>query len=449
VRPASLTTRFLRGTVFVALVTALAGAATASLIARSLWQAHERRVLKDLAAGLAKAVEREAAEERTSLDLASKEALRESVTAGYRAEVWQGTVLVASVPAGGALGPPEQRTRAAPDGWLVETRPLADGLAILVAAPRERVSEVLRVFARSLLLSAPVCVVLAVLTGLLVGRRATRPLVDFRNRIAAARPFETLPQAPSPGVLEVAELESSFGVLWNRLGEAVARETEFAANAAHELRTPLTRMRLRAERARSGAAGTAARELDDLIAEIDRMVRLVDSLLVLSREAAAGIPSGEAVNVSDVVTATARRVFADAEPGPRVEAPDEALVRGDEALLGIAVENLLDNARKFSLSGRPPGVEVRADGAVVRLSVTSPGARIPRDEAERLFERFYRGPEARVSFEGHGLGLPLARHVARLHGGDVRCESGPDEDARFELWLPAWRPLAEAEPARA
>ena len=171
-------------------------------------------------------------------------------------------------------------------------------------------------------------------------------------------------------------------------------------------------------------------------------MRLVDSLLVLSRDTAAGIPAGEVVNVSDLVTAASRRVFAGAPP-PEIDEPDEALVRGDEALLGIAVENLLDNARKFSLPGRPPRVAVSEDGASVRVTVTSPGARIPPDLVERLFERFYRGPEARASHAGHGLGLPLARHVARLHGGDVRTVSQSAEDARFELALPAWRSMTQ------
>jgi len=169
-------------------------------------------------------------------------------------------------------------------------------------------------------------------------------------------------------------------------------------------------------------------------------VRLVDSLLVLARDTASGIPAGETVNISDVALTAARRVFAGG-PLPQLEAPDETLVRGDEALLGIAVENLLDNACKFASPGLAPRVLLEADGTAVRLSVMSPGTRVRREEAERVFERFYRGPEARAAISGHGLGLPLARHIARLHGGDVRCVSGPDEEARFELSLPAWHPL--------
>ncbi len=456
----TLTTRVLRGTVFVALATALAGAATATLIARSLWEAHERIALRDLATGLAEAVRREAAEERVALEVAAAEALRESVTAGQHAEVWRGDVLVASSPPGSTLGPPagaaepatgtegpaDGPARNAPrDAWLVETRPLPAGLTLLVAAPRERVAEVLRVFGWSLVLSAPVCVVLAMLTGRVVGRRVARPLLEFKDRIAAARPFDALPHGPPPDVLEVQALEVSFRRLWDRLRGAMSRELEFAANAAHELRTPLTRIRLRAEQAGAAAGEGSSRELRDLIGEVDRVVRLVDSLLVLARDPALGIPAGEVVNVSDVTAAVARRVFAETAP-PVLEAPDETLVRGDEALLGIAVENLLDNARKFSSPGRPPRVVVLEGGDAIRLRVSSPGARIPHGDAERLFERFYRGAEARAAFAGHGLGLPLARHIARLHGGEVRCVSGPDEEACFELSLPAWHPLAREAP---
>src|SRR5206468_4843228 len=126
----SLTTRVLRGTVFVALATALAGAATATLIARGLWEAHERSALRDLAAGLAGAVERESAEEGGTLDAAVAEALRESVTAGQRAEVWRGSVLVASSRPGSPLGPPAGSGATAREAWPVQTRRPRAGLVL-------------------------------------------------------------------------------------------------------------------------------------------------------------------------------------------------------------------------------------------------------------------------------------------------------------------------------
>jgi signal transduction histidine kinase len=89
-------------------------------------------------------------------------------------------------------------------------------------------------------------------------------------------------------------------------------------------------------------------------------------------------------------------------------------------------------------AGDAPGwAEVSEDG--VRVTVSSPGARIAAGERDRLFERFYRGAGARTAHEGHGLGLALARHIARLHGGEAECASAPDEDARFVLRVPSWR----------
>src|SRR5206468_7878980 len=163
VKAHSLTTRVLRGTVFVTLVTALAGAATAALLARGLWQAHEHRTLLDLAAGLAQAVEREGAEEGTTPESAAVEALRESVTSGHRAEVWRGQILIAASLAGPSIGAPGAAPSAAQGAWLIVTRPLRGGLLLVVASPREKGEEAFRVFGWSLLLSAPVCVVVAVL----------------------------------------------------------------------------------------------------------------------------------------------------------------------------------------------------------------------------------------------------------------------------------------------
>jgi signal transduction histidine kinase len=436
----SLTTRVVLSAVAVAMLAALAGSAAAAFIARSLWRSREARLLHDTVAGMADAIHREARHDPGRLEHGAREAIRESVTVGYRVEVWKdGTLVAASLP-GPTVGPFDEKRAAESDAWLIESRRLEAGFSVLVASPKDRGEEMLSIFARSLLLSLPVVLALAVVVGRIVGTRATRPLLEFRDRIRAARPLQALPPAPATGMpAEIVELEGSFRDLWERLHEAVSRELEFAANASHELRTPLTRMRLLAEK-----LGNATGESAKLVAEVDRMVRLVDSLLILSREVAVGIPSAEAVNVADLVTSGCRRVFAGA-PVPEITAPDEAIVRGDGALLEIAVDNLLDNARKFSADGTRPRVVVSAEPERVRLSLTSRGTPTPSDGGDRLFERFYRSPEARAARAGHGLGLPLARHIARLHGGDVRCASTAGEDARFELDLPAWAPAPARE----
>jgi len=436
-RAPSFVTRVVTGMLVVSLSTAFLLATIAAFTAAALWQQQERHKMRVTAEALLDAIDHEAREEGWSLERAAPEAVAESGVVGYRVEVWNGERLATANLAGPTAGPPRGSERSAE--WLIVTRPVSRDLVLLVAAPRSRGGEVVRVFAWSLLMAAPACIALALLVGRFVGRRATRPLSEFTARIGALRPLETLPAlAKDDSPREVLELQSAFRDLWQRLAETVARELEFAANASHELRTSLTRIRLHAERARDqGLEGRA--DLDAQLVELDRMVRLVDSLLVLSRDVACGVPRGEVVNLADVTRSAARRVFA-SDQTVLLEAPDEALVSGDEDLMGIAVENLLDNGQKFA---RPAGrvvVTVEHSEDRVRLSVTSEGAAVTETDRGRIFERFYRGPEARANSAGHGLGLPLSRHIARLHGGDVECVSGAEEDARFVLEVPSWRP---------
>lgn len=432
----SLISRFVRATVAVAVASALLLAGAAALIAWALWEAGEKGELEARAGALASNIENDAGEEDFRVMEDVPEALAESGLAGYRLEVWRGSVLIATNKSGPTLGP-RPPGPASTRSWLVTTRSLPHGLALLAAAPRVHGLRALRVFAWSLVLAAPLCLGLALLAGHAVAVRAARPLLDLRARIQAASPLTPFaPPSSVATVAEVGEIEEAFAGLWARLEEALSRERDFAANASHELRTPLTRVRLYGERAAATAGPEAARELDEQRREIDRMVRLVDSLLVLAREVSRGA-DGETVNLADLVRDCARYVFPE-DSGAEIAAPDEALVRGDEELLRIAVENLLDNAKKFKQPGFPARVSLEETGDLVRVSVTSPGARVAVGERDRLFERFYRSAEARAAHEGHGLGLALARHIARLHGGDAECASGPEEDARFVLKVPPW-----------
>jgi two-component system, OmpR family, sensor kinase len=432
----SIVARVARAALLSSLVTAMTFATAAALISLWLWRSEERRDLRQAVEGLRQAVHREADDERSTLEAAAPEAVRESDLAGYRIEVWVGERLIAANTTGTPLGPLHE---GAPAGWLVEEQPVSGSLRVLVGA-RSRDGEALRVFGWSLLLALPACLAVAVVIGRLAGGRATGALVEFKRRILEIRPFGQPPDEPIRGAsAEVEELDAAFRSLWKRLSQALARESDFAANASHELRTPLTRIRLHAERALAETSPEGRIALAAQMEEIDRMARLADSLLVLARDVAAGIPNPEVVNLADVARSLAERALA-ARRTDLARLPEEALVRGDEALLGIAVENLLENAAKFSTQGQAVGISLADRAGRVRLVVTSPGARVAAHEKERVFERFYRNPEARPAPKGHGLGLPLARHIARLHGGDVLCVSGPDEDAAFVLELPAWAP---------
>jgi len=446
-RAPSLVSRFVRATVTVAGASTLLLAGAAAFIAWALWEAGEERELEARASAMAATIESAAGEADWNLMEDVPEALRESGLVGYRLEIWRGARLVAASLSGPTLGP-QPADPATLRSWLVTTRRLPDDLVLLVAAPRDHGLRALRVFAASLALAAPLCLGLALVLGRAAAVHAARPLLDLRARIQALRPLEPLgPPSSARTVAEVRELEEAFGALWTRLQEALTRERNFAADASHELRTPLTRIRLYGERARAAAGSAAGPELDEQRREIDQMVRLVDSLLILARDASPEV-RGETVNVADVVRECVRDVLPAAREA-ETTAPDETLVSGDEELLRIAVQNLLENAKKFKRPASPARVVVETGGETVRVHVTSPGARVAAEDRERLFERFYRSAGARASHDGHGLGLAIVRHIARLHGGDVECASGPDEDAHFVLNIPAWRgPAAAALPER-
>jgi two-component system, OmpR family, sensor kinase len=437
VKPRSFVSRVTRGMTLVAALSALLLAGAAAVTALVLWQANERRSLAAAAEAMSAAIEREGQEEKHPLSQAISEAIRESALGGYRAEVWQGADLVASNWPGPPLTP---AAAAGDDDWAVHTRPLPSGFVLLVAAHKEHRQRALGVFIFSIAFAAPICFPAAWFLGRTVARRATRPLEDLQARLATLHGLEPLPPSPLRDVpAEVQGLEDAFRALWSQLDQTLRRELEFAANASHELRTPLARIRLHAEHALNGTPPTARAALHAQVTEIDRLVRLVDSLLILARDVSRAEPWGEAVNLADVCRRVAGRL--PLQPRPITDLfPDEVVVRGDEELLEITVENLLDNARKFAVGQEPIRVRLTEAAAAARLEVITPGARIPKGEQERLFERFYRSAHARAGQHGHGLGLSLARHIARLHAGDLTCCSAPTEDACFRLELPSWTP---------
>ena len=434
----SIQGRMTRATVTVAVFAALFLASASALSSRFVFEAQEQRILRNSAVALAEAVRREIVVEHTPLDESARDSIFESGLADDAIEIWKGGVRVATSRPGQSVGLSPLGVVITTPEWLAITLHVADDVKLVVASPRDRGERAWRIFGWSLLLATP----LAILVAVMIGRRAARtvagPLLSFRDRVVTTTPSDP-PRPGSPhDPLEVREIDRAFRAQWQRVRDSLDRERDFAANAAHELRTPLTRLRLLAERAREGGAeGTAAAERQ--IDEIARMSRLVDALLVMARSDESRVTGPETVNLADLLRESATTLPFQEAVRPRVAAPDEALVRGDEDLLRIAVLNLLDNARKFGRPDEPALAAVEADEGCVGLRVTTPGARIGADEGARLFDRFYRGPEARAGQPGHGLGLSLARHVARMHGGDVTLVSTGDQDACFLLELPAWR----------
>ena len=237
---------------------------------------------------------------------------------------------------------------------------------------------------------------------------------------------------------ELATLAGAFDDLLARMDEALARERRFAAEASHELKTPLTVLRAEVEALaeREAAAGAAGRALRS----VDALIGLVESLLWLAR-AEAPLPSEslEVLNLADLVREQAAQACsAGPHAGRQVEvaAPDELLVNGSERLLARALVNLLDNALKYSPATAPVRVNVRHEGEEALIEIVDGGSGISAELERRVFEPFFRGGRERAATAGFGLGLPLARAVARAHRGDVRLADTSAAGTRFQLRLP-------------
>jgi hypothetical protein len=250
-------------------------------------------------------------------------------------------------------------------------------------------------------------------------------------------PWLTIALWGAGGLLLVGAL--AFAGVGRRFG-GPAPAPDITAEAAHELKTPLTAMRgelevaLRRERSPAEYRETIAATLE----EVKGLQNLVASVLLLTR-GAEGPRAEEPVDVVALVKAEAERLHAShperavalaSVSGPR-------LVIGDPSLLARAVGNLLDNAALHSVAGGGIRLKCEASKDEVRVTVEDDGPGIPEARRERVFERFYRGPDVgQRGIPGSGLGLPIARWIAEVHGGTLVLDPAVGDHARFVLRLP-------------
>lgn len=276
-------------------------------------------------------------------------------------------------------------------------------------------------------------------------RRRLEPLSAFERALSNLSPLGADRAVASRwGAAEVDSLAATFNALLVRIDEAVERERRFVADAAHELRSPLTRLRGQIELALAEVQDGRpdVRRLEAGIRSCSELARTTEALLAMARDE---VSSREVVNVADVARREVDALTADERGSVQVVGDDELLVRGDEALIGSAVRNLLENATKYG-AGRIV-VHVSGDATTVDVRVSDEGPGIPESELHDVQKPFVRGIDAAKRARGSGLGLALARHVARLHAGSLSLRNRASGGLEAELRLAAWqaeRPLADS-----
>jgi signal transduction histidine kinase len=342
---------------------------------------------------------------------------------------------------------PEAAGQAPLDGPIVTlVRPLdpelAPGWRLRVRASRWRIEASLSRIDRSLLLVIPVSILLAALTGWWLTGRTLRPV----GEMAAAA--EDLSAGAGRGPIPVANprdelgrLATRFNALVDSLHEALSQQRVFLAAAAHELRTPVARMLAEVEGllsrcgARSGdIVDVEPSSRETLLLLRDDLCRtgdLVSELLQLARADAGEPPPPLASGYLDDAISDAIRPWLGtaARRGVQIDLPvlEEAPARFNADHLGRLLGVLVDNAIRYTPAGGTVQVCVvrRASGEAV-LEVCDTGIGVPKSERSRIFERFYRGDNARALRPGgSGLGLAIAQTIAREHGAQVELEGAP------------------------
>ena len=277
----------------------------------------------------------------------------------------------------------------------------------------------------------------------LFSRKALGPvtaLASSAERITAQNLHERLP-VPSAND-EIRHLTLVFNSMFDRLEASFRQTVRFTADASHELKTPLTIIRGELEDTLRSGNWRPDQEklLVGLLDETGRLTTIIDSLLLLSRADAGKLhPRMEPVELAgfvDELREDAETLAAASRIKVECASPPGLLIRADKRLLRHLLLNLLQNAIKYNEPEGDVRLGASLRGATCAISIVNGGPGIAGEHVSRLFERFYRGDTARESDGGHGLGLSIAREVARAHGGDVVFVGSESGRTEFCVLLP-------------
>ncbi|MDQ1286941.1 MAG: hypothetical protein QG622_506 [Actinomycetota bacterium] len=293
----------------------------------------------------------------------------------------------------------------------------------------------------SLLIGLLAGTAVAAVLAILVTRRVLRPLDAVREatRRIAAGTYEG--GVPLPAEAELAALATDVNTLAHTLSDTESRRTQLLGDVAHEMRTPLTALDGYVEGMIDGVFTADADTLTALSEELRRLHRLADDLSGLSRAAEQRLDLHlQDTDLADLARRASERLrpqFDDAHVALVVDARAALPVDADPDRVVQVLTNLLGNALLATADGGTVTVTARRNGPRAEITVADSGVGLAAEDVERVFERFYRVRDHPRRSGGSGVGLTIARGIARGHGGDLTAASpGPGAGAVFTLALP-------------
>jgi len=290
----------------------------------------------------------------------------------------------------------------------------------------------------------PVLTIVGVVVGLamvqLLARGMTSPLREMVRATRSMARGDYSKRVTASSRDEVGELARAFNSMAAQLAEVDQVRRDLVANVSHELRTPISALQAVLENLVDGVAEPDPRTLTTMLAQVQRLGRLVSQLLDLSRLEAGVVPfEPRDFPISDV--------FADAIEEARLQehavhfrvevTPPGLLVHGDPERVHQVVANLIANAVNHSPEGATIDIGAARHGRVVALTISDEGPGVAPEDAVRIFERFHRVDASRTASDGgSGLGLAIARWIVDLHGGSIRPEDREPNGCRMVVELP-------------
>jgi signal transduction histidine kinase len=353
-----------------------------------------------------------------------------------------------------------QRIRSAPVGYStldladagevrLLTQPLFNGNRqvgkITVGEPLESVHAAQSGVSRTFLLAGALALVAALIAGVVVAARSTRPLRRMAGVAGVVDAGDLSTRMTPEGPIEARRLAESFNHMLDRLAEAFARQRGFVSDASHELRTPLTAIRGQIEVLAHSPSAPSAAEVSAtatvITREIERMERLVDDMLLLAQtdEGLAHDPRPVPVErlLDESLAGLSAGVDRNLELGPWPRGD----VIADSDRIAQVIRNLIRNAVDHTSPGGSIRVTAVPAAGSLRISVADDGPGIPRAERDRVFARFHRADSARDrATGGTGLGLAIARAIVEAHGGRIWADDAPGGGARISFELPGLEP---------
>ena len=320
---------------------------------------------------------------------------------------------------------------------------IGPGVILQVGQSMENYMRIIDAFRGVFLTTMALLIALASGVGWFMARRAVSD-VEAITRTAQGISGGTLEtRVPVKGRGdEIDRLAMTFNQMLDRIQSLVSEIRQMGDDIAHDLKSPLARIRGMAEI--SLTTGTSLAEYQTMAAsaieECDRLLSIINTMLMISKtESGVEKPAREKIDLAALVRAACELFGTTAEDRGLTlfcNVPEECVIAGDARMIQRMLSNLLDNAIKYTPAGGRVEVSLTQSARGATLAVRDTGAGISATDLPRIFERFYRGDRSR-SEAGTGLGLSLARAIARAHGGDITVESRLNEGSVFTATLPA------------